>query len=165
MSADAVEVFNISRKKHADWQPLYESFSVIWRCSGQTGPGPEEDRLLVGPIRFINHSCDPNSMFWPVLKTSAWCIKALKDIQPGEEITVEYSDCYFAPGECACSSCRPSVSSQRGTPSTSAQSSRASTASLDESNGTLRRSKRLAGGDPEEENPRKRRRLDQSARL
>lgn len=38
------------------------------------------------PFRFINHSCDPN-----VVIVGKRTVKALKNIAPGEEITMDYS--------------------------------------------------------------------------
>jgi hypothetical protein len=63
MSADAVEKLAGSHgypiHKSAT-QPPFQTFSVIWRGKGQCGPGPKADRLLLGPARFVNHSCFPN---------------------------------------------------------------------------------------------------------
>lgn len=42
--------------------------------------------------RFINHSCDPNceTQKWVVDSRVCVCIFALRDIQPGEELTYHY---------------------------------------------------------------------------
>ena len=56
MSSDAVvsgDLTQASSKKRKREDPQYNFvFSVIWKGS---------DRLLLGPVRFINHSCQPNS--------------------------------------------------------------------------------------------------------
>src|SRR6266481_2245983 len=68
MSADAIEKLagshGIPINKYTT-QPRFETFSVIWRGKGQCGPGPKADRLLLGPARFVNHSCDPNCRVRP----------------------------------------------------------------------------------------------------
>lgn len=76
------------------------------------------------PYRFLNHSCDPNCLFieWtiddyenengaPVLEL--W-VHALKDILPGEELTIDYGWDWQAAIPCRCGSplcrgwiCRP----------------------------------------------------------
>lgn len=62
--------------------------------------------------RWINHSCDPNSVvdsrWFPAEKTVLAWWSALRDIAPGEEITYDY--CFAAqvaePCNCGAASCR-----------------------------------------------------------
>ena len=61
MSINAVDVFNQHGRKQEDWEPEYETFSIIRASSGQRGVGMRKDRLLMGPLRFVNHSCAPNA--------------------------------------------------------------------------------------------------------
>ena len=70
----------------------------------------EEDFYLVsskpGPGDFINHSCDPNAGL-----DGQIAIRAMRDIEPGEEVTIDYAMCDGDPRdsfECLCgsSSCR-----------------------------------------------------------
>jgi len=66
--------------------------------------------LLLGPARFVNHDCEPNSRFITTNKENIQLI-VLKDIEIGEEITVCYADDYFGVGnrECLCRSCEALV--------------------------------------------------------
>lgn len=63
--------------------------------------------LLLGPARFVNHSCDANAKFLPI--SSRMTIVAIKDIPIGQQITVEYSKNYFGleNSECLCLECSP----------------------------------------------------------
>lgn len=49
---------------------------------------------------FINHSCDPNA-FMRVVPGEKVAIFARRDIQPGEELTIDYRDPYH-PEVCKC---------------------------------------------------------------
>ena len=49
---------------------------------------------------FINHSCDPNA-FIRVVSAEKVAIFARRDIQPGEELTIDYRDPYH-PEVCHC---------------------------------------------------------------
>jgi hypothetical protein len=76
-------------------------------------PGPPRDLFwdLADQTRWLNHSCDPNSVVsarWhPSRDTvTAWWT-ALRDIEPGEEITYDYAfaaavaePCYCGAGSC-----------------------------------------------------------------
>lgn len=52
------------------------------RTSIQVGPGKHVD--VVVPVKFINHSCRPNT------KVEGEKILALREIYPGDEITFDY---------------------------------------------------------------------------
>ncbi|KAF3916093.1 hypothetical protein ABW20_dc0105782 [Dactylellina cionopaga] len=63
-------------------------------------------QIFLGPARFVNHDCSPNCRFVSASKSTVM-FAALRDIEPGEELTVYYSDDYFGPknAECLCQSC------------------------------------------------------------
>jgi uncharacterized protein len=58
--------------------------------------------------RYINHSCRPNAK--PVGRKGGIVIVALRQIEPGEEITYdygrEYLKCFLDNGGCRCAACR-----------------------------------------------------------
>lgn len=62
--------------------------------------------LLLGPARFVNHDCNPNSTF-QFHDSQSIIFRALRPIAFGEEITVSYGDNYFGLNncECLCRSC------------------------------------------------------------
>lgn len=62
--------------------------------------------LLLGPVSFINHSCDPNAIYLKDYKNNVMNIKTLKDIKAGEELTVNYGAKYLKNGECICRTCQ-----------------------------------------------------------
>ena len=63
-------------------------------------------RIMVGTVRFANHSCDPNC--WYQLSESKGRhfvnLIVIRDILPEEEVTVFYGDSFFGDnnGECLC---------------------------------------------------------------
>ena len=58
--------------------------------------------------RFINHSCDPNceTQKWVVRGELAIGLFALRDIQPGEELTFDYNFERYGDKVCDLLSCR-----------------------------------------------------------
>lgn len=55
------------------------------------------------PAGVINHSCDPNAVVWK------WQIVAWKCLEPGDEITINYSiteDEISSPFKCECGHCK-----------------------------------------------------------
>ena len=65
--------------------------------------------------RYINHSCRPNAK--PVGRKGGIVIVALRQIEPGEEITYdygrEYLKCFLDNGGCRCAACRKKRASRR----------------------------------------------------
>lgn len=82
--------------------------------------------LLLGPARFINHDCEPNSKFITTNKENVTLL-VQKDVKLGDEITVKYADDYFGEGnrECLCRTCelltRNGWASGAAAPTTSSQ--------------------------------------------
>lgn len=58
------------------------SSHVLWIHDPETGK--ETGRLGKNMLRFLNHSARPNAEF------DLWELRAVKDISPGEEITIDY---------------------------------------------------------------------------
>lgn len=62
------------------------------------------------PSKYINHSCNPNSRY-RIIGTHVY-IEALRDIQPGEEITYDYDfgwDLEHTPCQCGAPNCRGTI--------------------------------------------------------
>ncbi|TGZ77898.1 hypothetical protein EX30DRAFT_172636 [Ascodesmis nigricans] len=70
-------------------------FSIIYssRVGGMS--------LLLGPARFVNHDCNPNSRFITTNKDNIQ-VCTTRDIAVGEEITVKYAEDYFGANNCEC---------------------------------------------------------------
>lgn len=65
--------------------------------------------------RYFNHSCRPNAK--PVGRNGGIVFVALRRIEPGEEITIdygkEYLDYFIAEGGCRCNHCRSKRAAKR----------------------------------------------------
>ncbi|GAC99275.1 hypothetical protein PHSY_006876 [Pseudozyma hubeiensis SY62] len=62
-------------------------------------------QLLLGPARFVNHDCNPNTEFYRMGATMVF--KVIRPIHRNEEITTFYGENYFEWGnsECMCATC------------------------------------------------------------
>lgn len=65
------------------------------------------EHLLLGPISFINHSCQPNAIYrrFERFAESIVSVQTMRKIKAGEEITVSYGKHYFEGETCLCSKC------------------------------------------------------------
>lgn len=63
--------------------------------------------VLLGPVRFVNHDCDPNCRL-VTLDPRKIFVEAQRNIKVGDEITLFYSSDYFGDGnrECLCATCK-----------------------------------------------------------
>ncbi|KAI0041280.1 hypothetical protein FA95DRAFT_1453117, partial [Auriscalpium vulgare] len=80
-----------------------EGPSIIYRGPSQTGPsGP---CAILGPFRLVNHDCNPNCHISPIPQTAACTVTTVRNVEPGEDITVKYSKSGYYREGCACKTC------------------------------------------------------------
>ena len=63
-----------------------------------------KSRIMIGAVRFENRSCSPNCRYQITEWKRRKCVKLqiVREILPGDEITVFYGDSYFGEGNCVC---------------------------------------------------------------
>lgn len=86
---------NMTEKEERDISSRKKDFSIVVSSRSKCAS------LFMGPARFANHDCEANAM----LRTTSQAgieIVATQPIEPGDEITVRYSESYFGEDNCEC---------------------------------------------------------------
>ncbi|KAJ7876650.1 hypothetical protein B0H13DRAFT_1472229, partial [Mycena leptocephala] len=75
-------------------------------------------RILCGPLRMVNRDCKPNAEYLNITGCELGLIvRTCRAINPGEEITLNYSGDYFDDEEqCPCRTCQSTVRAGSGSP-------------------------------------------------
>ena len=93
MSGTLVE---ITMEEEAELRRAKRDFSVVFMSR------KKRHKMFLGPARFANHDCRPNARLDATKNAEAMQVVALRELLPGEEITVDYGPNYFGHKNCEC---------------------------------------------------------------
>ena len=95
----------ITREEEAELKQAKRDFSIVVSSRKKT------HKMFLGPARFANHDCKPNARLDATKNAEAMQVIALREIQPGEEVTVDYGKDYFGHKncDCLCATCEAGV--------------------------------------------------------
>ena len=91
----------ITMEEEAELKRAKRDFSIVFSAR------KKKHKMFLGPARFANHDCRPNARLDADKNTEVMQVVALRELQPGEEITVDYGKDYFGPKntDCLCATC------------------------------------------------------------
>ena len=72
--------------------PYIDSDYIFWICADHNIVG---EGALASYTRYINHSNQPNSQFVVSTRWKSTRVEAIREIQPGEEIFIDYGPDYW----------------------------------------------------------------------
>ena len=86
---------SITSEEEKDLDLSQRDFSIVMSTRKKT------PSLFLGPARFANHDCNANARL-VTQGSEGMQVVAVRNIRPGEEITVTYGDDYFGERNCEC---------------------------------------------------------------